>query len=103
MKNFLLKAPKQKFIIPTIKPSSFSLNGNEFDSDASEIIKNEEKNMNFEIEKIQNEFDEEDYSQSSQDIPEAKPNNTIFKTLILIKKRHSSSSSIETRDSDNLE
>ena len=78
MKNFLLKAPKQKFIIPTIKPSSFSLNGNEFDSDDSEII-NEEKNMNFEMEKIENEFDEEDYSQSYEDIPEVKHNNTILK------------------------
>ena len=102
MKNFLLKAPKQKFIIPTIKPSSFSLNENEFDSDDSEII-NEEKNMNFEIEKIQNEFDEEDYSQSSEDIPKVKHNNTIFKTLILIKRRHRRSSSINTRDSDNFE
>ena len=100
MKNCLLNAPKQKFIIPTIKPSSFSLNGNEFDSNDSELI---EKNMNFETEKIENEFDEEDYSQSSEDIPEVKPNNTIFKTLILIKRRHSSNSSIKTRDSDNLE
>ena len=102
MKNFLLNAPKQKYIIPTVKPSSFSLNGNEFDSNDSEII-NEEKNLNFETEKIENEFDEEDYSQSSEDIPEVKPNNTKFKTLILIKRRHSSISSIKTRDSDNLE
>ena len=50
MKNFLLNAPKQKYIIPTVKPSSFSLNGNEFDSNDSEII-NEEKNLNFETEK----------------------------------------------------
>ena len=49
MKNFLLNAPKQKYIIPTVKSSSFSLNGNE--SNDSEII-NEEKNLNFETEKI---------------------------------------------------
>ena len=48
MKNFLLNAPKQKYI-PTVKSSSFSLNGNE--SNDSEII-NEEKNLNFETEKI---------------------------------------------------
>ena len=53
--------------------------------------------------KFENEFDEEDYSQSSEDIPEVKPNNTKFKTLILIKRRHISIISIKTRDSDNLE
>ena len=99
MNKFLVFAPKPKFMIPKIRPSSFSLNEDDFEN-GSEIIENGE-NLDLKLEEIEKDFDDEgeDLSQSFEEEKDRKYSNSIFKTLKRIQKRDSSKS-LETRDSD---
>jgi hypothetical protein len=103
MSKHLVFAPKPKFIIPKLRPASFSLNEEEFEIEIeidSEIINTEETSSfkEEEDEKVSN--DEGEHSQSFEEDTEyeLKYNNRIFKTLRKNQKRRSKS--LETRYSD---
>ena len=90
MKSITPKAPRPKFIIPKIRPSSFSLNETDknilLDKNEFESINNFEKINKM----VHEEENEKDYL----------CNNPIFKTLILMKNRTISTSSFDTKESD---
>ena len=102
MNKSLVFAPKPKFMIPKIRPSSFSLNEDDFEN-YSEIIENEEniENIDLKLEEKERVLDdeEEDLSLSFEEEKGRKYCNSIFKTLKKIQKRESNKS-LETRDSD---
>ena len=100
MNKNIVFAPKQKFIIPKIRPSLFSLNEDEFEIE-SEIINNDEK-LSIKVEEDEKVFDEEEDVKRSYDEESdygLKYTNSIFKALKGIQTRDSSNS-LETRDSD---
>ena len=91
MESIIPKAPKQKFIIPKIRPSSFSLN----ETDVNKILdinEFEKANKFIVYNKVENEVKNElNYL----------CNNSILKTLVFLNNRNISTSSIDTKESDN--
>ena len=94
MENFIPESPKIKYIIPKEKPSVFSLNERQLDmTDSDEKNEfnyfdgNDEENNEYKSDFIK--------VKSFDDLNE----NSIFKTLVYLKKKKESISSIATQDS----
>ena len=95
MEKFFPQPPKIKYIIPKVMPTSFSLNGESIDD---LDIKEDNKfkyNNDSESEKDDGDFDLNNNEKSMND-----PNtNSIYITLIKLKTRSESNSSIDTKES----
>ena len=94
MEYFIPKSPKIKYIIPKVKPSFFLLNELQLETTDSD-----EKN-GFNIydgnDEGSNEYKSDIIKEKSlDDLSE----NSIFKTLLYLRKKKESISSIETKDS----
>ena len=94
MENFIPKSPKIKYIIPKVKPKFFLLNEGQLETTDSD-----EKN-DFNIydgnDEGSNEYKSDIIKEKSlDDLSE----NSIFKTLLYLRKKKESISSIETKDS----
>ena len=93
MENFIPKTPRMKYLIPKVNPSLFSLNGGKL-----EMIDSYEKNeFNF-YEGIDEENESKNYYINEKNLDDLSE-NSIFKTLLFIRKKKESISSIETKDS----
>ena len=95
MKNFIPESPRIKYIIPKVKPSSFSLNEGELE-ETNIYDKNEFNlytgNLEYEDEESKQDYiDEKGFEEFNH--------NSILKTLLKIYKKKESISSIETKDS----
>ena len=96
MENFIPESPKIKYIIPKEKPSVFSLNEGQLD-----MTDSDEKNEFNYFDGSDKESNNNEYKsdfikvKSLDDLNE----NSIFKTLVYLKKKKESISSIATQDS----
>ena len=96
MTDFIPESPKIKYIIPKIKPSFFSLNEGEInENDFYEKYK-----FNY-YHDINNENEDNEYNSNinNEKYLDDLGENSIYKTLLFIRKRNESLSSIETKDS----
>ena len=96
MENFIPKQPKIKYIIPKVIPTSFSLNG-----ESKEEIDIEENNkFNFDRDSDSElECDDLDLNNYNEKGLDDLNQNSIYFTLLKLKKRSESTSSVETKDS----
>ena len=98
MENFIPKQPKIKYIIPKVIPTSFSLHGElKEDIDMEEDNKfNYDNDIDSDSELECDDLDLNNYNEKSLSEPNQ---NSIYFTLLNLKKRSESNSSIETKDS----
>ena len=102
MKTFIPKKPKQKYIIPKERPTSFLLNQEEKNEILYKINDAELLNSNYVPNKCQNLFIANNYYLGIEDNSEKFENfNTILKVLKLLKSRSLSKYSYDTKNSDN--
>ena len=96
MENFIPKQPKIKYIIPKVIPTSFSLNG-----ESKEEIDIEENNkFNFDRDSDSElECDDLDLNNYNEKGLDDLNQNSIYFTLLKLKKKSESTSSMETKDS----
>ena len=96
MTDFIPESPKIKYIIPKIRPTSFSLNEGEINETDSY------ENYTFDFYHDFNNENDDDKHNSNNNIEKYLDDlgeNSIYKTLLFIRKRNESNSSIETKDS----
>ena len=96
MEKYFPESPKIKYIIPKVIPTSFSLNGESIeDLDEKEENKiNSDNDSDSELEEC-----ELDLNNNNEKCVNDSNSNSIYFTLINLKKRSESNSSIETKDS----
>ena len=96
MENFIPKQPKIKYIIPKVIPTSFSLNG-----ESKEEIDIEENNKFNYVSDSDSELecDDPDLNNYNEKGLDDLNQNSIYFTLLKLKKRSESTSSMETKDS----
>ena len=97
MKNFMPESPKIKYIIPKVHPSFFILNEDE--AEEKDILEKNKLDLDDEND---NKYDNFKLNTEDSCLEELEK-NSIYKTLINIKKRNESVSSIETKDSFNID
>ena len=94
MENFIPKQPKIKYIIPKVIPTSFSLNGES--KEEIDIEENNKFNFDRDSELECDDLDLNNYNEKGLDDLNQ---NSIYFTLLKLKKRSESTSSMETKDS----
>ena len=96
MENFIPKQPKIKYIIPKVIPTSFSLNG-----ESKEEIDIEENNKFNYVSDSDSELecDDPDLNNYNEKGLDDLNQNSIYFTLLKLKKKSESTSSMETKDS----
>ena len=102
MKVFAPTKPKQKYIIPKERPSSFLLNEGEKNEFLYELNNAELLNSNYEPNKMKNHLEDNDYylGNENNSSEEYECCNSILKTLKFMS-RSLSNCSIDTKTSDN--
>ena len=96
MEQYFPESPKIKYIIPKVMPTSFSLNGESLD-DLEEKEENKIKSDNDSDSEL--EECEYDLNNNNEKCMIGSNSNSIYFTLIKLKKRSESISSIDTKDS----
>ena len=96
MTDFIPESPKIKYIIPKIRPTSFSLNEGETNENDTYDNYKYDYYHDFNNEK---EDDEHDSNNNIEKYLDDLGENSIYKTLLFMRKRNESNSSIETKDS----
>ena len=102
MKAYAPTKPKQKYIIPKERPSSFPLNEGEKNGFLYEVNNAELLSSNYEPAKTQNHLEDNDYYLGNENNSSEEYDccNSILKTLKLMS-RSLSNCSIDTKNSDN--
>ena len=96
MEKYFPESPKIKYIIPKVIPNSFSLTGESLD----DLEEKEENKINSDNDS-ESELEEcdLDLNNNNEKRMNCSNSNSIYFTLINLKKRRESNSSIDTKDS----
>ena len=96
MEKYFPESPKIKYIIPKVIPTSFSLTGESLD----DLEEKEENKINSDNDS-ESELEEcdLDLNNNNEKYMNCSNSNSIYFTLINLKKRSESNSSIDTKDS----
>ena len=96
MEKYFPESPKIKYIIPKVIPTSFSLTGESLDD-----LEEKEENKIISDNDSESELEEcdLDLNNNNEKCMNCSNSNSIYFTLINLKKRSESNSSIDTKDS----
>ena len=96
MEKYFPESPKIKYIIPKVIPTSFSLTGESLD----DLEEKEENKINSDnVSESELEECDLDLNNNNEKCMNCSNSNSIYFTLINLKKRSESNSSIDTKDS----